>query len=150
MPPLGKMPINVQDANVDVNLHDVLLDVTVHSKVPFFDVVLLPDDVGVALAIFVVVLLADDVDKVDGQNDADVLNFLPQFLMCKVMPKSACVIFPRMLCTLAKLSCMLSMMMSMFMFMLNSLAMLWFMVLMHILYCCHVRCDMNFRDVLPQ
>ena len=58
--PLGKVPMNVQDANVDVNLHDVLLDVVVHSKVPIFDVV----------------LLVDDVDKVDGQNDVDVLGFL--------------------------------------------------------------------------
>ena len=67
--------MNVQDANVDVNLRDVLLDVVVHSKVPIFDVVLLPDDVEVVLAIFVVVLLVDDVDKVDGQNDVDVLGF---------------------------------------------------------------------------
>ena len=49
MPPLGKMPMNVQDANVDVDLHDVLLDVIVRSKVPIFDVVLLPDDVEVVL-----------------------------------------------------------------------------------------------------
>ena len=44
--------MNVQDANVDVNLRDVLLDVVVHSKVPIFDVVLSPDDVEVVLAIF--------------------------------------------------------------------------------------------------
>ena len=76
MPPLGRMPMNVQDANVDVDLHDVLLDVIVRSKVPIFDVVLLPDDVEVVLVSFVVVFLVDDVDKIDGQNDADVLGFL--------------------------------------------------------------------------
>ena len=50
-----------------------------HSKVPIFDVVLLPedveDDVEFVLASFAVVLLVDDVDKVDGQDDADVLGF---------------------------------------------------------------------------
>ena len=34
----------------------------------------MPDDVEVVLAIFVVVLLVDDVDKVNGQNDVDVLG----------------------------------------------------------------------------
>ena len=44
--------------------------IVVHSKVPILDVVHLPediqDDVEVVLAVSVVVLLADDVDKVDG------------------------------------------------------------------------------------
>ena len=31
------MSKNVQNANVDVNLHDVLLDVVVHSKVQMFE-----------------------------------------------------------------------------------------------------------------
>ena len=45
------------------------------GKVAKFDVVLLPEDVKVVLAIFVVVPLVDDVDKVKGQDDADVLDF---------------------------------------------------------------------------
>ena len=57
--PLDKMPMDVQAVNVDVNPYDVLLDLVVRSKVPIYDVV----------------LLVDDVDKVDGQNDADVLGF---------------------------------------------------------------------------
>ena len=131
MPPLGKMPMSVQDASVDVNLRDVLLDVVVHSKVPIFDVVLLPDDVKVVLVAFVVVLLVDDVGKVDGQNNVDV--FFPQFLMSKVMSKSACVIFSRLffswvLSSLVKLFCILSIMIVMLM--LISLAML---MLMHML-----------------
>ena len=56
--PLSRVSINVQDANVDVNLRDVPLDVVVHSEVPIVHVVLF-----------------SDVDKVDGQNDADVLGF---------------------------------------------------------------------------
>ena len=75
MPPLGKMPKNVQDANANVNLHDVLLDVVAHSKVPLFDVVPLTDDVEIVLTLFAVVLLIDDVGKVDEQNDKDVLGF---------------------------------------------------------------------------
>ena len=39
-----------------------------------FDV-LLPDDVGSILRMFAIVLLIDDVDKVNGQNDVDVLDF---------------------------------------------------------------------------
>ena len=70
--------MDVQAVNVDVNLYNVLLDVVVHSNVPISDVVLLPEDVEAdvefVLAIFVVVLLVDDVDKVNGQYDADVLD----------------------------------------------------------------------------
>ena len=75
MPPLGNMPKKVQDANVDVNLHDVLLDVVVHSKMPTLDGIPLPEDVEVVLMILVEVLLVNDVGKVDGQNDEDVLGF---------------------------------------------------------------------------
>ena len=75
MLPLGKVPMSVQDIDVHVNLCDVLLDLVVRSKVPILDVVLLPDDVEVVLAIFVVVLWVDDVDKVDGQDEVDVLSF---------------------------------------------------------------------------
>ena len=42
------MPMNVQDVNVDVNLHDVLLDAIVHSKVLIL-MCFLPDDVEVVL-----------------------------------------------------------------------------------------------------
>ena len=79
--PSGQNAMDGQAVNVDVNLHDVLLDAVVHSKVPIFDVVrlqVLPEDVRRCrnfLAIFVVVLLVDDVDTIDGQNDADVLRF---------------------------------------------------------------------------
>ena len=37
--------------------------------------VLLPEDVEVALASLVVVLLVDDVDNFDGQDSVDVLDF---------------------------------------------------------------------------
>ena len=59
--PLGKVPKNVQDTNVDVNLHDVLLDVVVHSKMPTLDVVPLPDGVKAVLTIFAGVLLVNNV-----------------------------------------------------------------------------------------
>ena len=75
VPPLGEVPKDVQDARADVKLHDALLEVDVHSKVPTSDVVLLPDDVGVALMMFAIVLLVNDVDRVNGQDDADELNF---------------------------------------------------------------------------
>ena len=136
-PPLGKVPMNVQDANVDVSLRDFLLDVVMHSKVPILDVVFLPDDVEVVLTNFVQyfwsVMLTRSMDRMMLMYWVS-----PQFLMCKVMSKSACVIFSRMLfswmlSSLVKLSCMLSITMSMFMFMLNSLALLWFMVLMRML-----------------
>ena len=45
------MPVAVQDVNGNVNIYDVLLDVVVHFLVPIFDVVLLPEDVEVVLAI---------------------------------------------------------------------------------------------------
>ena len=67
----------VQDVGVDVNFCDVLLEVA-RSKVPVFDVVLLPedveDDVEVVLAFLVIILLVADVDRVDGQDDADILG----------------------------------------------------------------------------
>ena len=69
------MPVAVHDVNAGVNLYDVLLDVVVLFVVPIFDVVFLPEDVKVVLAIFVAVLLVDDVDKVDEQADADELGF---------------------------------------------------------------------------
>ena len=75
VPSLGKVPKDVQDAHVDVKLHDVLLEVDVHSEVPTSDVVLLPDDVGAALMMFAIVLLVNDVERVNGQDDADELNF---------------------------------------------------------------------------
>ena len=71
MPPLGKMPRDVQNAHEDVKLDDALLKVDIHSRVPTSDVLLL-DDVGSVLKI---VLLHDDVDKVNGQNDVDVVDF---------------------------------------------------------------------------
>ena len=37
--------------------------------------VLLPDDVGSVLKMFAIMFLLDDVDKVNGQNDVDVLDF---------------------------------------------------------------------------
>ena len=94
IPPLGEVPVAVQDVNADVNLFHVLLDVVVRFVVPIFDVVLLPDDVEVVLTIIVVVLLVDDVDKVDEQADADVLGF-PQFSMYKFMLRSSCANFSR-------------------------------------------------------
>ena len=103
--------------NVNVNEVDV-----VRFAVPMFDVVLLPgdveEDVKVVLAIVVVVLLVDDVDKVDGQDDVDVLGFPQFFVMWKVMLMSSCVTFSRMffslmLRSLVKLPCMLSIMMLM-------------------------------------
>ena len=54
------MPRNVQNDNVDANLYDVLHDVVVHSRVQLVDVV----------------FLVDDVDKVKGQKDDEVLDFL--------------------------------------------------------------------------
>ena len=51
--------------------------------------VLPPDDVVVALKMFAVGLLLGDVDKVNGRRDVDVLN--------KVMSKSTCVIFSKMI-----------------------------------------------------
>ena len=69
------------------------------------------------MANFDVVLLVDDVDRVDGQSELDVLCSLTQ---CKVMSKSRCGIFSRMffskmLSSLVKLSCKLSIMMSILM-----------------------------------
>ena len=62
------MPKDVQDAHVDVSLHDALLHVVVHSKMPTFDVVPLLDDVDIVLIILVVVLwsmiLAKSMDRV--------------------------------------------------------------------------------------
>ena len=59
--------------------------------------VLLPDDIGVALKLFAVGrLLDDDVDKINGLTDV-VLDPPPQFSMSKVMSKSTCVIFSKMI-----------------------------------------------------
>ena len=57
-----------------VELDDAFLEVDVHSRLPTFDV-LLPDDVGSILKMFAVVLLLDDVGKVNEHNDIDVLGF---------------------------------------------------------------------------
>ena len=74
MPPLGTEPWDVQDAHVDVKLDDALLEIDVYSKLPSSDV-LLSDEVGVVLKMFAIVLLLDDVDKVNGQSDVEVLDF---------------------------------------------------------------------------
>ena len=69
--------------------------VVVHFVVPIFDVVLLPEDVKVVLANFVVVLLMDDVDKVKGQGDADVFGFSHSSRRARLC-QSTCVNFSRM------------------------------------------------------
>ena len=40
IPPLGEVPVAVQDVNADVNLCDVLLDLVVHFLLPIFDEIL--------------------------------------------------------------------------------------------------------------
>ena len=59
---------------MDVKLDDAFLEVDVHSKLPTFDV-LLPDVVGSILKMFAIVLLLDDVGKVNEHNDVVALGF---------------------------------------------------------------------------
>ena len=73
MPPLGKMPWDLQDAHKDVRLDDVLLEIDVCSKLKTSDV-LLHDGVESLLKVFAMIFLLEDVDNVNGLNDGDVLD----------------------------------------------------------------------------
>ena len=72
MPPLGKVPWDVQDIRDDVKLNDVLLEM-IYSKVRTSDV-LFCEDVEDLLMMFSISLL-DEVDKVNDVTDMDVLDF---------------------------------------------------------------------------
>ena len=74
MPPLGKVPWDVQDIHDDVKLDDVILEVEMYSKMRAFDA-LLHNVVRFLLKMLDLLSIPDDVDKVDGLNDIDVLNF---------------------------------------------------------------------------
>ena len=74
MPPLGKVPKDAQNAHVGVKLDDALLEADVRSFVPSVDVLLL-DDVGSILKMFAIVLLLDDIDRVNEQYDVGGLEF---------------------------------------------------------------------------
>ena len=72
MPPLGKVPWNVQDIRDDVELNDVLLEM-IYSKMRTSDV-LFCEDVEDLLMMFSISLL-DEVDKVNDVTDMDMLEF---------------------------------------------------------------------------
>ena len=74
MPPLGKMPWDVQDAHEDVKLDDDLLEIDVHSKVKTSDV-LLYEGVEGLFKMFAMMFLLDEVDRVNGLSDIDVLDY---------------------------------------------------------------------------